>query len=130
MSAHINFRDQILSLIFGFAAPYISPVISVGLSSNNPALSMIEPTDNSYARILTSPSDWELVNIPIPWRIQNAVKMVYPPATGDWGLINFFALLDENDDTVLLFDELVQTIDIAAGYEVWFEIGELSVALD
>lgn len=136
MGASAYLKEWVLNLTFepvGGVALFLLqlPVISVGLSKDNPnelGTGITEPTHWSYERVPTTTADWELTEP--AWGVRNKNKIVFPPVEDAWGLIRHFFLFDEENESMIIFAKMVQEVDIAAGYEVWFKAGELNIALD
>jgi hypothetical protein len=85
--------DAILAHIVGKTA-YPIPTAYLALSTANPLVSgagMAEPVGNGYARVVTAAGDW---NTPSSGAVNNANAFNFPAATGAWGTITYFALMD------------------------------------
>jgi hypothetical protein len=92
-SYSIYLDNKILGHIVGKAA-YTMPEAFLAVSTANPTNSgsgLAEPVGNSYARIATAAGDW---NTPTSGAISNANAFNFPAATGAWGTIAYFALMD------------------------------------
>ncbi len=67
---------------------------AVAVSTANPLVSgagIAEPVGNGYARVAISESDW---NTPSNGAVSNALALSFPTATGPWGTISYFMLMD------------------------------------
>lgn len=127
MSFSNYLERMVLDRLFDLGG-FSPPAISVGLSRTNPgevAGSLSEPSvDDGYTRIECD--DWEN---PTGSEILNTVAIEFPVATGDWGVIRYFALFDA-DNNMLLYGILTNAQEVSSGYQTGFEIGKLSVTLD
>ena len=85
--------DAILGHIVG-KTPYTMPEAFLAVSTANPLVSgsgIAEPVGNGYARVATVAGDW---NTPSAGAINNANAFSFPAATGLWGTIAYFMLMD------------------------------------
>lgn len=136
MGATIALRNWVLGITFGLTA-YQQLSLSVGLSRANPletGVGLDEPGHASYERVAAGPGDWDLEVEPT-WHVENVTKLEFPVAGGDWGEVTHWVLFAEdipepNLWVLLAYDELVDPIHIATGYEMWFKERQLSITLD
>lgn len=88
-------ENKLLDHLFGNNT-YMSPTIYVALSTADPGedgSGMAEPYgQNGYSRVQTSEDDWD---DSASGAIDNAVELSFPQATGNWGTITHFALVDK-----------------------------------
>lgn len=131
MNFSIYMKDRALNLLFGLTTSW-ALAISVGLSRGDPlpgASGLDEPSGHGYERFAIGSANWDLGS-PY-WTIGNNCLVTFPEATGDWGLVTYYALFDEDHDGMMLaYGQLKNAIHIDTGYEVWFGVGELSITLD
>lgn len=100
-------NTSVLNHIFGklsYAAP---SNIYVGLSSTTPApdgSNVTEPSAGAYARVSTSPSDW---NTASGNSISLSSLLTFPTATADWAAVTYFVLYTASSNgTFLGFGQL------------------------
>lgn len=130
MSFSDHLENYVLDLLFGNEA-YWQPWISVGLSKTNPfdsGVGLLEPSGNGYERVLTDVIDWNYA-----WNggVDNAYPVIFPEASGTWGLIAYFALFDEDYfGTMLAYGAVVPNVEITAGLVPSFDTGTLLVLID
>ncbi len=87
-----------------------------------------EPSGGSYARIATAGSDW---NASSGGSITNANAVTFATATGDWGAITHFVLVDAlTTGNVLCWGALSVTKTILNGDTAKFNASGLTVTLD
>jgi hypothetical protein len=123
-------EGKILDHIFG-KDNYPPPTIYVALSTEDPlddASGFTEPAGNAYARVETSPSDW---NTASGSSLDNANDIIFPKATGSWGTITHFALFDAaTDGNMLAHGALSQPKAVDSSYTAIFDSGDLDISLD
>lgn len=123
-------EGKILDHIFG-KDNYPSPTIYVALSTADPlddASGFTEPAGNAYARVETSPSDW---NAASGGSLDNANDIIFPKATGSWGTITHFALFDAaTGGNMLAHGALSQPKAVDSSYMAIFDAGDLNISLD
>lgn len=122
-------EDEILDHIFGKGA-YSPPTIYVGLSTADPtddASGLAEPSGGAYARVGTEAADWSTAS---GGALSNAKDIVFPEATGNWGIITHFALFDAGSGgNMLAHGALSDSETIASGKTARFPAGDLGVSL-
>lgn len=81
----------LLNALFGktstFGALADVPGLYLGVSSTTPtmaAANITEPSTGAYARVATSPSDWDVATDADPTVIVNVETVAMPTATADW----------------------------------------------
>jgi len=131
MGSFTNYwEDKILDHIFG-KGNYTPPTIYVGLSTADPlddGSGLAEPSDNGYARVQTSASDW---NAASGGSLDNADEVTFARATGSWGNITHFALFDAaTGGNMLAHGSLSQSTAIDVLDIARFEPGDLDISLD
>jgi hypothetical protein len=123
-------EDKILDHVFG-KVNYTPPTIYVALSTSDPlddASELTEPTGNAYARVETSPSDW---NAATDGSLDNANDIIFPKATGSWGTITHFALFDAaTDGNMLAYGALSPPKVVDSSFTPIFDAGDLNISLD
>ena len=123
-------ENEILDHLFGKGS-YTPPTIYVGLSTADPtddASGLAEPSGNSYARVATASADW---NVASGGAIANANDITFPEATGSWGTITHFAILDAaSAGNMLAHGALNVSKSISSGDTAKFAAGDLDVTLD
>lgn len=123
-------ENEILDHIFS-KGNYTPPTIYVGLSTADPAddgSGLSEPSDNGYARVATSSSDW---NVASGGAVTNANDIIFPKATGSWGTISHFALFDAaTGGNMLAHGSLSEPIEINSPNMAKIATGSISVTLN
>ena len=134
-----NYTAQaLLNSLFGktsnFGALASRPTIYVALSTADPledGSGVAEPTGNGYARVATTPADWNDATLADPSVIDNANAITFPQATGAWGTITHFALYDAAVGGNYLGGGALSTSKApTTGDTPSFAAGELNVTLD
>lgn len=111
---------------------FTSPTIYVALSKADPGESgsgISEPNPpNGYSRVTTSENDW---NDATDGHIDNANDITFPQASGDWGTITHFALIDAaSGGNMLAYGALSTSKTIGSGDAAKFAASDLDVSLD
>ena len=123
-------ENEILDHVFGKGS-YTPPTIYVALSTAEPGddgSALSEPCGNGYARQSTSASDW---NAAAGGVIDNANEITFAEATGYWGTITHFALMDAaSGGNLLAHGALSTSKSIGSGDTVSIAAGDLDVSLD
>ncbi len=123
-------ENKILDHIFGKGS-YTPPTIYVGFSTADPTddgSGLAEPSDNAYARVQTSASDW---NAASNGSLDNVSDITFAQATGNWGTITHFALFDAaTAGNMLAHGALSQSKAIGESDTARFEAGDLDISLD
>lgn len=89
--------------------------------------SITEPSGNNYSRILTT-GGWGAAS---DGSITNSAAFSFPTASGDWGTITYFALVDNSSGgNILAWAELVASKTITTGDVLQFSIGSLTITAD
>ncbi len=123
-------ENEVLDHLFGKGV-YTPPTIYVALSAADPGedgSGLDEPESNGYARIATAADDWNNASGGL---LDNAVTIEFSAATGDWGTMTHFALLDAAaTGNLLAHGALTQAKTVNAGDRAEFPPGDLEVTLD
>jgi len=123
-------EDELLDHVFGKGS-FTPPTIYVALSTADPLDSgsgLAEPSGNGYARVQTTGADW---NAASDGAIDNANTITFNEATGNWGTITHFALMDAaSGGNLLVHGALSISKSISSGDTVKFAAGDLDVSLD
>lgn len=80
-------RKALLDNYFGKSTLTPPDNLYVGLSSTTPAADgsgFTEPSGGGYARVQTSPADWNAATEANPAVLDNASAVTFPTATGNW----------------------------------------------
>jgi hypothetical protein len=103
----------------------------VGLSTTDPTddgSGLTEPSGNGYTRVQTFASDW---NAASNSTLDNSSDITFTQATGNWGTITHFALLDAaTAGNMLAYGVLSQPKSISESDTARFEAGDLDISLD
>ena len=123
-------ENKILDHIFGKGI-YTPPTIYVALSTADPGddgSGLSEPSGNGYARKSTIASDW---NTATGGTLDNANVITFAEASGNWGTISHFALMDAaTGGNLLVHGALNVSKSIGSGDTARFEAGDLNISLD
>jgi len=123
-------ENEILDHVFGKGS-YTPPTIYVALSTAEPGddgSALSEPSGNGYARQSTSASDW---NAAAGGALDNANEITFAEATGDWGNMTHFALMDAaSGGNLLAHGALSASKSIGSGDTANIAAGDLDVSLD
>jgi len=123
-------ENEILDHVFGKGS-YTPPTIYVALSTAEPGddgSALSEPSGNGYARQSTSASDW---NAAAGGALDNANEITFAEATGDWGTMTHFALMDAaSGGNLLAHGALSASKSIGSGDTANIAAGDLDVSLD
>ena len=123
-------ENELLDHVFGKGS-YTPPTIYVALSTANPlddGSGLAEPSGNSYARVQTAATDWNAASSGF---IDNATVIEFNEATGSWGTITHFALMDAaSGGNLLVHGALSTSKSIGTGDTAEFAAGDLDVSLD
>ena len=126
-------EKKVLDHIFNKAA-YTAPTIYVALSTADPTdtgSGLAEPSGNGYARKATAASDWNAATGTNPTVTDNANALTFNEASGSWGTITHFALMDAaTAGNLLAYGALTTPKAISAGDTPQFAVGDLDVQLD
>lgn len=117
-------------LDFTFGKLWYSPQeLWVGFSLDDPLDSeagLVEPDSvDGYARVLTYPIDW---TDSVFGEVLNLTAITFPVATGDWGLIKYFALFDSLQ--MIIHQELDPHRTVLTGQQPKISPFMLCIALD
>ncbi|MBN2271204.1 MAG: hypothetical protein JXN61_11360 [Sedimentisphaerales bacterium] len=123
-------EDELLDHVFGKGS-FTPPPIYVALSTADPLDSgsgLAEPSGSGYARVQTTEADW---NAASGGAIDNVNAITFNEATGSWGTITHFALMDAaSGGNLLIHGALNTSKSISSGDTVKFAAGDLDVSLN
>lgn len=123
-------ESEFLDHLFGKGS-YTPPTIYVALSTANPlddGSGLTEPSGNGYARVQTTETDWSTAS---SGSINNSVAIEFGEASGAWGTIAYFALMDAaSGGNMLVHGELSTSKSISSGDTAEFSAGDLDISLD
>ena len=134
MSASNYLELKILDHILGDGA-YESPTAYIALCTADPTdagtgADMSEVADaGSYARITTDADNWAAATAGSK---ANAEALTFPEATGAWGTVTHFAIVDSGthgEGNLLVSGALTASKAIASGDTPRFAIGDLTISL-
>jgi hypothetical protein len=136
MGSFSNYLElELLDHILGDGA-YTSPTAYIALCTADPTdagtgASMNEVANsNAYARVATDAADW---NAAAAGSKDNALAITFPEATGSWGTITHFAIVDSGTHgagNMLVHGSLSVSKTIANGDAPRFAAGDLTITLD
>ncbi|MBN2138415.1 MAG: hypothetical protein JW720_11470 [Sedimentisphaerales bacterium] len=123
-------EDRLLDHVFG-KGDYTPGTIYVALSTQDPlddGSGLAEPAGNGYARVQTTPAKW---NPASGGAIGNADAVTFGEATGDWGNVTHFAVMDAlSGGNMLAGGALAESRSLGSGDTLEFSPGGLNVTLD
>lgn len=123
-------ESELLDHLFGKGS-YTPPTIYVALSTADPldgGSGLAEPSGNGYSRAQTAGTDW---NAASGGSIDNAGVIAFNEATGNWGTITHFALMDAaSGGNMVVHGALSVSKSIGSGDTAEFAAGDLDVSLD
>lgn len=128
-------ENKLLDHIVGKTS-FTIPTVYIALCTADPTdagtgASMNEvPNTNSYARKSTAGGDWDVA---AAGAIANAVAIEFAQASGSWGTITHFALVDSGTHgagNMLAHGNLTASKVVTDGDTVIFAIGDLDITLD
>ncbi len=123
-------ENRLLDYIFGKSS-LTPPVVYLGLLTAEPGedgTGLAEPNGKAYQRIQTSASDW---NVSASGSLDNAVDIIFPMATGNWGTVTHFALFDAaTGGNMLAYGALSPAKVVGSGVIAKFAAGDLVINLD
>jgi hypothetical protein len=128
-------EKKLLDHLFNKAA-YTAPTIYLALSTADPlddGSGMAEPTIGSlgYARKQTAAGDWATATGTNPTKTLNANDLAFPEATGSWGTIAYFTLMDNSSGgNQLAHGSLAVSKTVVSGDTLHFAAGDLEIDLD
>jgi len=130
MSLNNYAENLVLNWLFGKTSYYV-PSMRVALSRQNPgedASGLLEPPGGvGYARVSTTPASWTASTTGY---LENAIELLFPMATGYWGVITYFALIDAGTGYMMLYGSLGTSFSIDYGAQPRFPPGSLKIVLD
>jgi len=128
-------ENIVLNHIFSKAV-YSPGPLWLGLCTNHPGEGATGGScnevanSNGYTRMQTSSTSWTTA---AAGQIANALEIAFPLATGNWGTVKYFVLLNAGTygiGNVLLYGELTTYRQIISGYQAKFPPSSLIVQLD
>lgn len=134
MAGFINSLEaDILDHVFG-KATYTAPSNWwIALSTTTPTetgTNFTEPAGGAYARIQTSPSDWDAAVDGDPTITDNANQEQFATATADWGTVTHFGLFTSSGaGTVQIWGALSTSKRIGTDDRASFAAGALDIKL-
>ena len=134
MGSFSNYLEvELLDHVF-MKGDYTSPTnIFVALCTADPTdagtgSTITEPSGGAYARVSTAGTDWDAA---AAGATANATAIEFTQATGSWGTVTHFALVDAaSAGNMLGHGVLAASKTIDNGDTATFAIGELDVTLD
>lgn len=132
MSLTDDYNDNVLDALFGGSALSLPADYEVALSTTAPAddgTNITEPVGNGYARVSVT-NDLTTWNASSSGVKTNAIDISFPQATGSWGTITHFALIDQSSGDVIFTDVLVTSKTVDNGDIFRFLSGDLEITAD
>lgn len=127
MSFSDYLEGKVLDHVFGLAA-FTQPTLYIALSTADPTdagSGLTEPAGNGYARV--QHSGWSRTGN----TVSNSTAVTFPQATGSWGTITHFAIMDAaTAGNVLASGSVSPSQAVVSGNTVEFAIGDLQCSLD
>lgn len=128
-------EDKILDHITGKTS-FTKPTAYIALCTADPtdagtgAACNEVPDSNSYARVATAPGDWDAAS---GGAVANAAAITFPEASGSWGTITHFAIIDSTTHgagNMLAHGTVTVSKQITTGDTPKYNIGDLDITLD
>ena len=130
MSFANYWENAILDHIFDKGSYTAPSNIYVGLSEADPlddASGLSEPSGGSYARVQTSPADW---NAASGGSITNASRVTFTTSTAVWGTMTHVCIFDAaTAGNLLASGSLSAPAQVLNNNTCYFEINDLEVTL-
>ena len=104
--------------------------VVIGASTTTPTktgTNVTEPSGNGYARITSTPSDWEAAS---GGSIQTANNLEHPEATGSWGTITHVVFWDAAESNIIGWAALAESKSIVSGQTLRYLAGEIDWVYD
>mgnify|MGYP001570248238 CR=1 FL=1 len=126
-------ENKILDHLFGCGVRNYTPPVNIFIALSTAAINedgtgLAEPVGNGYARVSTSGASWSVAAL---GAVSNSAEIVSPEATGAWGMITHFALMDAaTAGNVIAYGTLVVSKQVTSGDTLKFIAGDLDVTLD
>lgn len=127
-------ENELLDHVFGNSAYSAPATIYVGLSTTTPAddgTNVTEPSGAAaYARVAVTNNGtkWPAAS---GGAKANGEAITFPTATGDWGTVTHFILMDaDTNGNMLGWGELTASREIITGDVPSFAAGDLDITLD
>lgn len=116
-------ENKLLEHIVGKTA-FTKPTAYIALSTADPGedgSGLAEPNGNGYARVATAAADW---NSAASGSISNALDINFPQASGSWGTIAYFAIMDAAENgNMLAYGSLAVSKAVTSGDTCKYEGG-------
>lgn len=110
---------------------FTMPTAYIALSTADPldtGAGLAEPVGNGYARKATVGADWAAA---ANGATSNATALAFPQATGAWGTVTHFTIMDAaTAGNMLAHGTLAVAKPITTGDTPSFAIGDLGITLD
>lgn len=127
-------ENKILDHIVGKTS-FTMPSIWIGLwaatlSDTSTGATAGEPSGNNYSRKSTAAADWESA---ASGATQNANAITFATASGSWGTITDFALVDNattGAGNIIAYGTLTTSKSISSGDTASFAAGDIDITLD
>ncbi len=111
-------------------ASYTAPTAYLALFTADPTQAGVltsEPTGNGYARVATTAASWAAA---ASGATSNAATLTFPTATGPWGTLTYFALVDAaTAGNVLVSGALAVAKTPTSGDVVSFAVGAVTLTI-
>lgn len=129
-------ENKILEHIVGKTS-FTMPSIWIALTASGNAItdsstgtSIVEPSGNAYARKSTAGTDWGTA---ASGAISNSNAITFTTATGSWGTISYFALVDNattGAGNIIAWGSITTPKAIDNGDTASFAVGDIDITLD
>lgn len=124
-------ENMVLDHITGKTS-FTKPTVYIALATaeitdSTTGTTITEPSGNGYARKSTSGSDW---NAASGGSVSNANTITFTQASGSWGTVTYFALIDASSTgNILAWGQLSASKTISNTDTVSFAAGQLVITL-
>jgi len=91
-----------------------------------------QPTGLNYSPKLATygPANWKIQQSGIGYKVHNNTDLVFPKASGAWGLVTHFAIIESGtNDNVAIWGALDESIDVVANDVPTFQSGDLEIVI-
>ena len=131
MSFANYWENEILDHIFDKGSYNAPANIYIGLSPADPGddgSGLSEPSGGSYARVSTSPSDWNAASAGV---ITNASRVTFATSTAVWGTVTHICLFDAlSGGNLLGSGVLTAPAQVLNNNTCYFEINDIEVTIN
>lgn len=128
-------EDELLDHVFGNAAFTAPTTVYVALADttitdSTTGTTISEPSGGSYARVSVTNNKTNF-SASSGGSVQNDTAITFTQATGSWGTVTDFAIIDAaSNGNILAYGALTASKAVGSGDTVSFAVGDLTITLD